>query len=158
MWQKYKPYIISIAIALGVGGLSTLLTRGSMEMYSQVNQPPLAPPAWIFSVVWPVLYILMGVSSAMVYINGNRDPEAASSALKIYAVNLIFNFLWSIVFFNFRAFLFAYIWLMILWVIIIVMIAKFRKISPTAAWLQIPYLLWVTFASYLNLMIWLLNR
>lgn len=158
MWQKYKPYIISIAIALGVGGLSALLTRGSMDIYSQVNQPPLAPPSWIFSVVWPVLYILMGVSSALVYVNRSRDPEAASSALKIYAVNLIFNFLWSIVFFNFRAFLFAYIWLMILWVIIIVMIARFRKVSPLAAWLQIPYLLWVTFASYLNLMIWLLNR
>ena len=66
MWQKYKPYIISIAIALGVGGLSALLTRGSMDIYSQINQPPLAPPSWLFGVVWPVLYVLMGIGSAMV--------------------------------------------------------------------------------------------
>ena len=158
MWQKYKPYIISIAIALGVGGLSALLTRGSMDIYSQINQPPLAPPSWLFGVVWPILYVLMGIGSAMVYVNRNADFEAASSALKIYAVNLVFNFLWGIVFFNFRAFLFAYVWLMILWFIIIAMIIKFKKISRTAAWLQLPYLLWVTFASYLNLMIYLLNR
>ena len=158
MWQKYKPYIISIAIALGVGGLSALLTRGSMDIYSQINQPPLAPPSWLFGVVWPILYVLMGIGSAMVYVNRNADFEAASSALKIYAVNLVFNFLWGIVFFNFRAFLFAYVWLMILWFIIIAMIIKFKKIRRTAAWLQLPYLLWVTFASYLNLMIYLLNR
>ena len=158
MWQKYKPYIISIAIALGVGALSALLTQSSMDIYSQINQPPLTPPSWIFPVVWFVLYTLMGIGSALVYVNREREPDSAASALKIYAVNLVFNFLWSIVFFNFRAYLFAYIWLMILWVIIIVMIAKFRRVSPAAAWMQIPYLLWVTFASYLNLMIYLLNR
>ena len=158
MWQKYKPYIISIGIALGVGALSAILTRGSMEIYSQINQPALAPPAKIFPIVWIIFYTLMGISSAMVYINRSVDPGTAQSALKLYGVNLVFNFLWSIVFFNFRAFLFAYIWLMILWVIIIVMIIKFIKISPVAGWLQIPYLLWVTFASYLNLMIYLLNR
>lgn len=158
MWQKYKPYIISIAIALGVGALSALLTRGSMEIYAQINQPPLAPPSWVFPVVWFVLFTLMGIGSALVYVNRSNEPESAASALKIYATNLVFNFLWSIVFFNFRAYLFAYIWLMILWVIIIVMIAKFRRVSPAAAWMQVPYLLWVTFASYLNLMIYLLNR
>lgn len=158
MWQKYKPYIISVAIALGIGALSAILTRGSMEIYSQINQPALSPPSWIFPVVWIILYTLMGISSAMVYTNRSVDPETAQSALRLYGVNLVFNFLWSIVFFNFRAFLFAYVWLMILWVIIIVMIIKFIKISPVAGWLQIPYLLWVTFASYLNLMIYLLNR
>lgn len=158
MWQKYKPYIISAAIALGVGALSSLITRGSMDVYSQVNQPPLSPPAWLFGVVWPVLYVLMGISSAMIFVRRSSDLEAATSALRIYGINLVFNFLWGIVFFNFRAFLLAYIWLMILWFLIIVMIVKFRKIHPPAGLLQLPYLLWVTFASYLNLMVYLLNR
>lgn len=158
MWKKYKPYIISTAIALGIGGLSALLTKNSMDIYSQLKQPPLAPPGSIFPIIWTILFILMGIGSAMVYVNRDKDPFEAASALKLYITNLVFNFLWTIVFFNFRAFLFAYIWLMILWVIIIIMIFKFNKISKTAALLQIPYLLWVTFASYLNLMIYLLNR
>ena len=158
MWQKYKPYIISVAIALGVGGLSALLTRGSMDIYSQLKLPPLAPPSGIFPVVWTVLFVLMGIGSGIVYVNRNKDFDTAMSALRLYVINLIFNFLWTIVFFNFRAFLFAYVWLMILWFIIIVMIIKFKKISSAAALMQVPYLLWVTFASYLNLMIYLLNR
>ena len=95
MWQKYKPYIISIGIALGVGALSAILTRGSMEIYSQINQPALAPPAKIFPIVWIILYTLMGISSAMVYINRSVDPDTAQSALKLYGVNLVFNFLFD---------------------------------------------------------------
>ena len=158
MWNRWKPYIVSVAIALGVGALAAFFTKDSMDIYLSVNQPPLSPPGWVFPVVWTILYTLMGISAAMVYEKGIEKGIDTSLALKIYAVQLVANFLWSIVFFNLRWYLFAYIWLMLLWVLIIVMILQFRRVSRLAAYLQIPYLLWVTFASYLNLMIYILNR
>lgn len=156
MWKKYKPYILSSVIALAVGALSSLLTRGNMNIYQDINVPPLAPPMAIFPWVWAILFILMGISSAMVYLR--RDDADATSALQIYAIQLVVNFFWSIIFFNMRAFFFAFIWTMLLWTLIIIMIVQFRKVSKTAANLQYPYLIWVTFAAYLTLMIWLLNR
>lgn len=158
MWKKIKPYIISIIIALGVGGLSAFLTRNNMEVYKNINQPPLAPPMILFPIVWFVLFLLMGISSAIIYTNRDKNPREALSGLIIYGLQLIVNFFWSIIFFNMQAYLFAFIWLLLLWVLIIMMIIQFHKISPAAAYLQIPYLLWVTFAGYLNLMIYLLNR
>ncbi|MBQ8808318.1 MAG: tryptophan-rich sensory protein [Clostridia bacterium] len=157
MWKNLKPYIISVLIALGVGGLAALLTRNNMDIYQSITRPPLSPPSWLFPVVWTVLYILMGISSAMVYIKGSEGDEDASSALRIYALQLAANFFWSIIFFNMQAYLFAFIWIILLWVLIIIMIKRFYEVSPVAAWLQIPYLLWVTFAAYLNLMIYFLN-
>ena len=154
--RKVKTYIISAAIALAVGGLSAFLTRNSMNIYQSINQPPLAPPAILFPVVWTVLYILMGISSAIIYMR--RNETDVSGALKIYAFQLIVNFFWSIIFFNMHAYLFAFVWLVILWLLIIAMIASFKKISSIAAYLQIPYLVWVTFAGYLNFMIYFLNR
>ena len=155
MWQKIKPYVISIAIALAVGGLSAVFTSGNMNMYDTLNRPPLSPPMWLFPVVWSVLFILMGVSSAMVYVK--KDETDVSGALKIYALQLIVNFFWSIIFFNMRAYLFAVVWLALLWILILIMIISFRKIKPLAGYLQIPYLVWVSFALYLTIMIYLLN-
>lgn len=152
---KTKPLIISIAIALGVGILSSIITSGSMDIYATLNQPPLAPPMWLFPVVWGILFILMGISAYLIYMS--PDP-AKETALKIYALQLIVNFFWPIAFFNFQLFLFAFIWLMLLWVLVIVMILAFMKINKKAAYLQIPYFLWLTFAAYLNLFIFLLNR
>lgn len=158
MWKKIKPYVISIAIALAVGGLSALLTKNNMEVYDTINRPALAPPMWLFPVVWSILFILMGISSALVWVNRDENREDAFSALRVYGLQLVVNFFWTIIFFNMQAYLFAFIWLILLWVLIIIMIVQFRKISPLAAYLQIPYLLWVTFAGYLTLMIYLLNR
>lgn len=155
MWQKIKPYVISIAIALAVGGLSAVFTSGNMNMYDTLNRPPLSPPMWLFPVVWSVLFILMGVSSAMVYVK--KDETDVSGALKVYALQLIVNFFWSIIFFNMRAYLFAVVWLALLWILILIMIISFRKIKPLAGYLQIPYLVWVSFALYLTIMIYLLN-
>ena len=157
MWKKIKPFVISIAIALGIGGLSALLTSGSMDIYSDIVQPPLAPPAILFPIVWTILYTLMGIGAALVWNKKEEQPKEVQDALIVYAVNLFMNFLWSIIFFNMRAFLFSFIWLVLLWVVILIMILKFRKVSPAAAYIQIPYLLWVTFAGYLNLAIFLLN-
>ncbi len=156
MLKKLKPYIISVIIALAVGGVSALLTKNNMNIFEKINMPPLSPPSVVFPIVWAVLYILMGISSAIIYKNGT-DREEVQSALKVYALQLAVNFFWSLIFFNMQAYLFAFIWLILLWVLVIAMIVKFKKISPAAAWLQIPYLLWITFAGYLSLMIYLLN-
>lgn len=158
MWKKIKPYIISIAIALLVGGLSALLTKSGMEEYQKVNQPPLSPPMIVFPIVWTILFTLMGISSAIIYEKGKYDDVEIGSAIRIYGLNLIVNFFWSIIFFNLGAYLFAFIWLLLLLVIIILMIVEFYKISKIAALIQIPYLLWVAFAGYLNFMIYLLNK
>ena len=158
MKQKIKPYIISILIALAVGALSAFLTRNNMDIYSEVVTPPLSPPSILFPRVWTVLYILMGISAAMIYTDSTASRSAKENALTTYAASLIFNFAWSIIFFNLRAFLVSFVWLLVLLGLIIKTIADYRKINKTAAYLQIPYALWVTFAGYLNLGIWWLNR
>ena len=147
--QKAKPYIISVLIALAVGGLSALLTMGNMDIYSQIIKPSFAPPGIVFPIVWGILYILMGISSARIYIKDGN--------LFYYVIQLILNFFWSIIFFNFNAFLLAFIWLVLLWIFIILMIFTFYRTDKLAAYLQIPYLLWVTFAGWLTLMIYMLN-
>lgn len=158
MWNKIKPYIISVAAALAVGGLSALLTAGNMDLYSTVTPPPFAPPSILFPIVWTILYTLMGISAAVIYNEKENMPKEVSSALFVYAFSLFLNFFWSIIFFNMQAFLFAFVWLLILWVTILITIIKYYRISPVAGLLQIPYLLWVTFAGYLNLAIYVLNR
>ena len=157
MLKKIKPYVISILIALGVGALSALLTRESMDIYSELRTPPLSPPSILFPIVWTILYILMGISAAMIYTEKNSPSKARSSALATYASSLVVNFSWSIIFFNFRALLFAFIWLIFLFYLIIKTITSYKKIKPLAAYLQIPYALWVAFAGYLNFGIWILN-
>lgn len=156
MESKTKKYIIGIAIPLAVGGLSALLTQSAMQKFNSLNQPPLAPPSWLFPVVWTVLFVLMGIASALVYM-ADVPREQKKSALTLYGVQLAMNFLWSIVFFNFGAYLFAFVWLLALLAVIIATAVKFRRISKPAAWMLIPYILWVCFAGYLNFAIYLLN-
>ena len=155
--KKISAYVIAIAIPLAVGALSALLTRGNMEIYGEINMPPLAPPGWPFPVVWTVLYVLMGVSSALVYLKRERNPESAKRGLTYYAVSLVFNFFWSIIFFNLERYFFAFLWLLVLLYLIVKTILSYRKVSPLAAYLQIPYAVWVAFAGYLNVAIWYLN-
>ena len=151
---KWKELIIAIAIPLAVGGLAALITRNSMDMYDSVTKPPLAPPAILFPIAWGVLYVLMGISSYIIY---NSNSALKSGALLIYAVSLVVNFMWPILFFNMQAFLASFLWLVLLWALVLLTILQYRKISPLAAYLQIPYLLWLTFAGYLNFMIYILN-
>lgn len=157
MWAKLKPYVISIAIALGVGGLSAFFTRENMDIYERIIRPTLAPPAILFPIVWTILYTLMGISSARIWLQKEEKPELVLDALLAYAVQLFLNFFWSLIFFNMQNFLFSLIWLVLLWGAIIIMIIRFYRVEPLAALLQIPYLLWVTFAGYLNFMIYQLN-
>ena len=145
-----------IAIPLLVGGLASFLTRGGMGVFMQLNQPPLSPPGWVFGVVWTILYILMGVSSYLV-IQSGAEEEEINKALSVYVYQLVVNFLWPTFFFNFGWFFFAFLWLVLLWVLVFIMIRRFYNISKLAGILQIPYLIWLTFAAYLNLGVWLLN-
>lgn len=156
MTIKLKPLIINLFIPLAVGGVSALLTMNSMKIFERVNQPPLSPPAWLFPVVWTILYILMGISSYLVY-TSPKPQRQKNTALIIYGIQLFFNFFWSIIFFNMEAYLFAFIWLVILWALILANIILFYRISKPAGILLIPYLLWVTFAGYLNFAIYILN-
>ena len=158
MFQKYKPYIIGCAIPLAIGGLSSLLTMGNMDIYKELNQPALAPPAWLFPVMWTILYVLMGISSTRIYLEASAPTDVKRDALFTYGVQLVFNFFWSIIFFNRKQFLLSFLWIIALWWLISAMIKQFGKIDAIAAKLQIPYLVWVTFAGYLNFMIWILNR
>ena len=153
MTIQLKKLAACIAIPLAVGGISALLTRNSMETFSLLNKPPLSPPGWLFPVVWTVLYILMGVASYLVL----TSDKPNSTALKVYGVQLVFNFLWSIFFFGMGLYFFSFIWLIALWLLILLTIVLFYIISKPAAYLLIPYLLWVTFAGYLNFAIYLLN-
>ncbi len=156
MNNKIKAYFIGIIIPVAVGLFSAFLTRNSMNVYETIVQPALAPPAILFPVVWTVLYVLMGIGSVMIYRSSVSDTDK-SKALLLYSLQLAVNFFWSIIFFNKRAFLLSFIWLVLLWLLIIGMIVSFKKICKTATWLQIPYLIWVTFAGYLSLSIYLLN-
>ncbi len=157
MIKKILSYAIGIAIPVAVGLLSAFLTKDSMDIYKSIIKPPLAPPGILFPIVWSILYVLMGISSVLVY-NADASKREKRQAFLLYALQLIANFFWSILFFNKRLFLASFVLLLVLWLLIIAMISRFYKISKAAAWLQVPYLLWVTFAGYLNLVIYLLNR
>lgn len=151
-WKKFIP---SILIPLAVGGLSALVTRESMEVYKSIQRPPLAPPGWLFPIVWSILFILMGVSAYRVAIS---DSPKKRAALWLFGVQLAVNFVWPILFFNLQDYLFAFFWLCLLWVLILTMVIVFSRIDKAAGYLQLPYLLWVTFAGYLNLGVYFLNR
>ena len=155
--NKWKTYAFWILFTEAVGLLSGWLTRDAARLYGDTFvQPPLSPPAIVFPIVWTILYALTGIGAARVYL---ADPSPARSrGLLLFLLQLFFNFFWSILFFNLRNFGLAFFWLLALWVLIIGMILAFRQVDKTAAYLQLPYLLWVTFAAYLNLGVWLLNR
>lgn len=151
---KWKPLLISVAIPLAVGGLSSLITMNGFRDFNEVEKPALSPPSWLFPVVWTILYILMGISAYLVY---RKDKTEAKQPLSVYAIQLVMNFLWPIFFFVLDAYLFSFIWLIILWALVIVMTFMFYRVDKLAGLLQIPYILWLTFAAYLNLAIFLLN-
>jgi len=155
--QTWKTYVFWIVLTEAVGALAGLLTREATQLYNAtIQKPPLSPPAIVFPIVWAILYALMGVSAARVYL---MPPSVARSrGLLLYLVQLFFNFFWSVIFFNFQAFGLAFVWLVVLWVLILWMILTFRRVDPLAAALQVPYLLWVTFAGYLNFGVWMLNK
>ena len=147
-------YVLAIALPLAVGGLAALLTGGGMRDYGNLNKPSLSPPGWIFPLVWTALFILMGIGSGQIWLSGD---DCRRDALEVYGLQLFLNFGWTILFFGFHWYLAAFAWLVVLEGVIVVMIALFYAARPLAAYLQIPYFLWVAFAGYLNLGTYLLN-
>ncbi|WP_394522864.1 TspO/MBR family protein [Lacrimispora sp. JR3] len=154
MSANRKKLLAYILFPLIVGAISGFLSRNGMNMYSSLNRPPLSPPGWVFPLVWTILYILMGISS---YLIASSPSPKKREALLLYAVQLFLNFIWSPIFFGLKNYLLAFIVLLLLWYAIFKMIRSFFQVDSTAALLQIPYLLWVAFAGYLNLAIVFIN-
>ena len=146
-------FVLSAELA---GVLSSLFAGDISAVYKTLEKPPLSPPDWVFSVVWIILYALMGISAYLVY-RSDSEPVRVKSALRIYWLQLLVNFSWSIVFFRFQAFWAAFVVLIILLILVITMLVKFAKIRPEAALVNVPYLLWLLFAAYLNVTTALLN-
>lgn len=157
MSVDWKKLVISLAVPLAGGALIGWATSGSMEAFEALNQPALSPPGILFPIVWAVLYLLMGVSCYLIWTK-SADPVVRKNALAIYALQLLLNFAWPLIFFVGEYFLAAFFCLLALWLIVLGMILRFYKISPLAAYLQIPYIVWLTFAGYLNIMIYALNK
>ena len=151
MKTDWKKLALAVAIPLAVGGLSALLTMDNMVMFDAVNKPK-----WLFPAAWTVLYVLMGIASYSVF-TADAPSGKKRASLIVYAISLAFNFLWSIIFFNLDNYLLAFVWLCALWLLIVIATVQFFGISKKAGWLMLPYILWVSFAGYLNYGIYLLN-
>ena len=154
--KKFIPLIICLAIPFLVTSVATLSTSAG-DSYSSFNTPSFAPPSIVFPIVWTVLYLLMGISSYLIYSNNIATKEKKNKALTIYGIQLVLNAIWPFIFFNLQMFLFAYILILVMILLVIYMIYLFYDISKIAAYLQIPYLAWLGFASILNLAIFILN-
>ena len=153
---RTKSLIKNLAIPLLIWALAGFLTSGDVkEFTATASQPFFAPPGWVFPVVWTILYALMGFAA---YIIENTSSPRKNRALTLYYVQLFFNFVWSFIFFSAGNYLFAFIWIILLWVLIIATILEFKMIKSRGAYILIPYLIWVTFAAVLNFSVYLLNR
>ncbi len=153
---NWKTYVFWILLCEAVGILAGWISAEGIMVYSLLaNKPPLTPPSWIFPVVWTILYALMGIGAARISLQ--EPSKTRNNGLNLFAVQLILNFFWPLLFFNAHAYGFALIWLVLLWVCVLAVILIFYKIDTTAAWLLVPYLVWLTFAVYLNAGVYLLN-
>lgn len=152
--RKYKSYIISFVITFAAAIIGGIVTYTGMDSFSRLIQPPLSPPAFLFPIVWTILYALMAFGAARVY---NKTGTVNTPALYVFAIQLVFNVGWSLIFFGLELYLLAFVWLLVLWGLVLAMIILFYRIDKLSGVLQIPYLLWLTFAAYLNLAIYLIN-
>lgn len=154
--RNISDMLIFIISAEAAGAVSALLAGSFSDFFDKYKEPPLLPPGWLFPVVWTILYAVMGYSAYLIH-NSAADADKSKNALTIYWAQLALNFMWSIIFFRFEALWLAFVVIMALWIMIIAMISSFRKISPLAAYINIPYFIWVTFAAYLNLATAIIN-
>lgn len=153
--RNWKPLVVITGSTLAAGALAGFFTGSSSAIYQAMIKPALAPPAFVFPVVWTLLYILMGISAWLIYETRQRGKHRA---LKLYILQLAVNLLWPVFFFGMDFYLFSFFWLLLLLLLVILMILRFYPLSPEAALLQIPYVFWLIFAGYLNFSIYLLNR
>lgn len=153
---KWNELLVSVGIAELVGILSAFFSGNSWSLYKELSLPPLAPPGIVFPIVWTILYALMGVSSYFIG-RSKGDEEKEQQAQSVYIIQLFVNFLWSIVFFGFLSFGLSVLVILVLLVLVGLMIYRFYKVEPKAAYLNIPYFLWVLYATYLNIGVLVLN-
>ena len=155
--NKLSKFVASILICEGVGLISTPFTIAAIPTwYVTLQKPFFSPPNWVFAPVWTILYFLMGISVYLIWEQGLKKKKV-KEALKFFLIQLALNFMWSLFFFGLRAPFLAFIEIVILWLAIFVTIKKFYPLSRLAAYLLVPYLLWVSFAALLNFAIVLLN-
>lgn len=152
---NWKALLVVLALTFGLPLLPSLFVRGGTANYRLLSKPPLSPPGWLFGVVWPVLYLLMGVAAYLVWRTGDLGRN---KALEAYFEQLAVNALWTVIFFGLQNRALAFFWLLMLIALVILTFVRFRPIDNTAAYLLLPYMAWILFAAYLNLGVWLLNR
>lgn len=149
--------VISLAVCLCAGFIGSIFTAGAIPTwYAALNKPSFNPPNWLFAPVWTILYILMGIAAFLVWRRG-LSANGVKIALIFFALQLILNVAWSVIFFNYHSPFYAYLEIIALWLSIVLTIVFFYQVSRPAAWLLLPYILWVSFASLLNFTIWRLN-
>lgn len=149
-----------ILLPLVVGLIASALTGNTMMEFGKLNQPPLAPPAWLFPVAWTILYILMGVASYLIYRlkpKTESEQKLQRAEIVVYFAQLFFNFMWTLLFFRLEMRWLALGWLIVMWLMVFTLIYMCAKNRKAAAWCLVPYILWCTFAAYLNVMIAILN-
>ncbi|UOE50822.1 tryptophan-rich sensory protein [Mucilaginibacter sp. SMC90] len=155
---QFFPYLISLLIVLFIGFVASMVTRPEIAgWYSTLKKASFNPPPWLFAPVWTAIYIMIATAAYLVWKHRSRKP-AYIIARSVYFIQLILNFSWSIVFFGMHQVAIAMVVIILLWLSIMVNINWFNKFNRTAAWLLVPYLLWVSFASVLNVSIYFLNR
>lgn len=156
--RTFLKFVLSTIVCLGSGVIGSLFTFSAItEWYSLLNRPSFAPPNWVFAPVWTGLYFLMGISLFLVWRRSSSEKKVGRSLI-LFFVHLVFNTLWSIVFFGLHQIFLSLLIILVLWFLIILVILNFYKINKTSAYLLVPYLYWVTFASVLNYSYWFLNR
>lgn len=148
--------LFALFIPLLIGGASAVLSAQGMATYGSMEKPPLSPPPWVFMVAWTILYLMMGLASYFIMVS-DVDLRSKAAVLVVYSLQLMMNFMWSILFFNKKMYLVSFIWLIIMWLLILICTFRFYSISRIATYLFIPYLVWLTFAAYLNFGAYLLN-
>lgn len=148
--------LCALTIPLLVGLIAATISSRAMAAYGSLNKPPLSPPPWVFSLAWTILYLMMGLASYYV-VTSDARPAAIRSALFFYALQLIMNFFWTLFFFNWKMYLVAFFWLILMWVFVLICTYKFFAVATVSGILLIPYVLWLTFAGYLNFGAFILN-
>jgi len=156
--KKFIKLIVSVIVCQLAGVIGSIFTASSVKTwYAAINRPSFTPPNWLFGPVWLFLFLLMGISLFLVWSHSSAAPKDRKRALIIFGAQLALNAFWSYAFFGLESPLFGFIVIVILWIMILMTIIRFLKISELAGWLLIPYILWVSFASVLNFVILLLN-
>lgn len=147
--KKYRFYL-ALFTPLIIGMISAAISARGMVAYGNMEKPPLSPPAWLFSVAWTILYLMMGLASYFV-LASETDQKIKYSSLLLYGIQLVMNFFWSIIFFKWEMYFGAFIWLILMLILVIICAIKFHRARKVAGYLLIPYVIWLTFAAYLNL-------